>query len=111
MSFDSSTIVAIATPPGQGGIGVIRMSGAEAASIAGRVFRRGRQGEAVQFTARRSHRVFYGKIVRTETEETIDEVILTWMSAPKTYTREDTVEISCHGGVIPLTETLRLLIR
>jgi tRNA modification GTPase len=107
--MDSSTIAAIATPAGEGGIGVVRMSGSEAAAIATRIFRRnGRSSRTLSLRQTDSHRLYYGTIVDPSTGEAIDEVLLAWMAAPHTYTREDTVELSCHGGPVPLRETLRV---
>lgn len=107
--LDSATIAAISTPPGQGGLGVIRISGPEAPEIARRIFRSAK-GQPIQLTAKRSHRVFYGRILDPATGALIDEVLLTWLAAPHSYTTEDTVEISCHGGRMPLQETLRVAI-
>jgi tRNA modification GTPase len=105
--MDSGTIAAIATPPGEGGIGVIRISGPEAADIARQIFRRpGNRRVDLQRTA--SHRLLYGTIDDPATGERIDDVLLAWMRGPHTYTREDVVEISCHGGPVPLRETLRV---
>ena len=109
--LDNATIAAIATPAGEGGIGVVRISGTEAATIAGRVFRRmGRVPVTVDLATTESHRLLYGRIVDPTTGEPIDEVLLGWMAGPHTYTREDTVELSCHGGPIPLQETLRVVL-
>ena len=109
--LDNATIAAIATPAGEGGIGVVRISGTEAAAIAGRVFRRpGRRATALQLDPAESHRLHYGRIVDPASGELIDEVLLGWMAGPHTYTKEDTVEISCHGGPLPLQETLRVVL-
>jgi tRNA modification GTPase len=107
--LDSSTIAAISTPPGQGGLGVIRISGTDAAEIASRIFRSA-SGRALALTPQHSHRVFYGRIVDPVTGGLIDEVLLTWLAGPHSYTMEDTVEISCHGGQLPVRETLRVVI-
>lgn len=107
--LDFGTIAAISTPPGQGGLGIIRISGPEAAGIAGRIFRPAGD-RPVALTPERTHRVFYGRIVDPVNESQIDEVLLTWLAAPHSYTTEDTVEISCHGGRVPLQETLRVVI-
>jgi len=107
--MDSSTIAAIATPAGEGGIGVVRVSGPEAAAIAARIFRRaGRSPRPLTLAPAESHRLFYGSIVDPSNDLPIDEVLLAWMAGPHTYTREDTVELSCHGGPVPLRETLRV---
>ncbi|MBA3378864.1 MAG: tRNA uridine-5-carboxymethylaminomethyl(34) synthesis GTPase MnmE, partial [Chloroflexia bacterium] len=109
--LDNATIAAIATPAGEGGIGIVRVSGAGAAAIAGRVFRRmGRAPVTVDLTTTESHRLLYGRIVDPATGDLIDEVLLGWMAGPHTYTREDTVELSCHGGPVPLRETLRVVL-
>ena len=108
--MDNATIAAIATPAGVGGIGVVRVSGNEAAEIAGAVFRRGANGQKVDLRRTASHRLLFGRVVDPTTEATIDEVLLAWMAGPRTYTREDTVELSCHGGPVPLRETLRVLL-
>lgn len=109
--LDSATIAAIATPAGEGGIGVVRISGSEAASVAARVFRKaGRTATTLDLAATESHRLHHGRIVDPATGDLIDEVLLGWMAAPHTYTREDTVELSCHGGPVPLQETLRVVL-
>jgi tRNA modification GTPase len=102
------TIAAIATPPGEGGIGIIRLSGPESANIASRIFRRGAQGRAVDVSALGSHRLYYGSIVDPEAERTIDEVMLVHMAPPHSYTREAVVEIHCHGGPLPVKRILEL---
>lgn len=103
--IDSGTIAAIATPVGEGGIGVIRMSGDDAAAVASKVFRTPR-GASMDVASKESHSLHYGHIV--DGEQPIDDVLLAWMKGPNTYTREDTVEISCHGGPVPLREVLRV---
>ena len=95
--MSSGTITAIATPLGEGGLAVIRISGPDAVGVAERIFvpagkRTVRPGAAA------THTVHYGHIVRDGRR--IDEVLLTVLRAPRTFTREDTVEISCHGGVL-----------
>lgn len=105
--MDSGTIAAIATPTGEGGIGVIRISGPDAAAIARQIFHRP-GGKSVDLTTTASHRLLYGTIDDPTTGERIDDVLLAWMRGPHTYTREDVVEISCHGGPVPLRETLRV---
>ena len=97
------TITAISTPLGEGAIGIVRLSGTDAIAIANKVFK-GKNLESVT-----SHTINYGHIV--ENEETIDEVMVSVMRAPKTFTREDVVEINTHGGVAVTNEILQLLIR
>ncbi|MGB3330721.1 MAG: tRNA uridine-5-carboxymethylaminomethyl(34) synthesis GTPase MnmE, partial [Thermomicrobiales bacterium] len=112
MPIDNATIAAIATPPGEGGIGIIRISGPDAAPIANAIFRRHRRPQAGDFdlTASESHRLHYGAIVDPSTDAAIDDVLLAWMRGPHTFTKQDTVEISCHGGPLPLRETLRVVL-
>jgi tRNA modification GTPase len=93
VNFDD-TIVAIATPLGEGGLAVLRVSGPEATGIADKIF----VGKGKPSTAP-SHTLHFGKIIRDG--NTIDEVLLAVLRAPRTFTREDTVEISCHGGILP----------
>ena len=106
--LDTATIAAIATPPGEGGIGVVRISGPDAADIAGRIFHRAGRKRPLDLRAVESHRLLFGTVVDPATQQPVDEVLLAWMAGPHTYTREDTVELSCHGGPVPLQETLRL---
>lgn len=93
----NDTIAAISTPPGEGGIGIVRLSGREAVAIAGRIFR-AKNGRDIT-TARR--RVWYGQAF-DEHGGVIDEVLLHVMRAPNSYTREDVVEFNAHGGAGPL---------
>src|SRR5690606_36211653 len=98
------------TPIGDGGIGIVRLSGPASAEIAGRLFRRRPGGPPVDVGRLESHRLNYGYIVDPATGTVVDEVLLARMAAPRTYTREDVVEISCHGGPLPVREVLRLTI-
>lgn len=99
------TIAAIATPLGEGGIGIIRVSGPEALQIAKIIF----QAKNKNWTKAGSHRLFYGNIVDRE-GMVVDEVLLSYMKAPHTYTREDVVEINCHGGIVPLRRVLEMVL-
>lgn len=93
----TDTIAAIATPVGEAGLAVIRISGLDALAVATRVFRpAGRRGVAPDQAP--SHTVHYGHVVRDGV--VVDEVLLTVLRAPRTFTREDTAEISCHGGLL-----------
>lgn len=94
------TIAAIATPIGSGGIGVIRISGPEAIETASRIFR----GCDVHRLA--SHAARYGAVVSPDTEEPVDDVLLTVFRAPHSYTGEDVAEVSCHGGITTLRAVL-----
>ncbi|HSH93454.1 MAG TPA: tRNA uridine-5-carboxymethylaminomethyl(34) synthesis GTPase MnmE [Roseimicrobium sp.] len=101
------TIAAIATPLGEGGLAVIRISGSSALSVADRVFQpAGKAGIRPSLAA--SHTVHYGHIVRGD--DRIDEILLTVMRAPRTFTREDVVEISCHGGLLPARAVLSVIL-
>jgi len=95
--MNKDTIAAISTPEGAGGISIVRLSGKDALKIADKVF--SSSGGAAPSTYE-SHTVRHGYVNVPETEEAIDEVLLTVMRSPKTYTREDVVEINCHGGMI-----------
>ncbi len=95
--FDD-TIAAIATPLGEGGLAVVRISGAEAFAVADKIFLPSGKS-SLKPSAAPTHTIHYGKIVRHG--ETVDEVLLAVLRAPRTFTREDTVEISCHGGILP----------
>ncbi len=102
------TIVALATPLGQSGIGIVRISGTKSFSIAQKIFRSS-NGSRVNWSS--TFRTHYGWIVTPEEREVVDEVLLTLMRSPRTYTREDIVEINCHGGPLPLRKTLELGLR
>src|SRR5256885_14957915 len=104
--MQNDTIAAIATPPGSGGIGVIRVSGPEAFALAQPLLRR--PGGCTGIPP--SHLLTYGQIVDPSTEEIVDEVLVAFMSAPRTYTREDVVEIQGHGGPLVLQRILRLVL-
>ena len=110
MALDAGTIAAVATGAGAAGIGVIRVSGPDAADIAGRIFRRGHRRRPLDLTTVASHRLLYGFVVDPADGATLDEVMLGWMAAPRTFTGEDTVELSCHGGPVTLGEVLRVVL-
>ena len=92
------TIAAIATPLGEGGLAVVRISGPAAFAVADEVFQPSGKS-SLKPSAAPTHTIHYGRIVRHG--ETVDEVLLSVLRAPRTFTREDTVEISCHGGLLP----------
>ena len=103
------TIAAIATAPGEAGIGIVRVSGTLALTIAAEVFRSPRSVSPTQLP---THTLTYGHVIdATESDEIIDEVLLGIMHAPKTYTGEDIVEFNCHGGTIPLTAVLDVVVK
>lgn len=101
------TIAAIATPLGEGGIGIIRISGSKAYAIGDAIFR---SSNAVPLAKRQDRSVQYGNIT-DETGKTIDEVLLLIMKGPHSYTAEDILEIQCHGGRQSLQEILSLVLR
>jgi len=106
------TICAISTPPGVSGIGIVRLSGPDTYKIIEKIFTPGKitgKREKIKIEKIPSHTVHYGHII--ENGRIIDEVLLTIMKAPKSYTREDMAEIGCHGGIIPLKEVLNLCIK
>lgn len=105
--IEEETIVAISTPLGESGIGIVRLSGKNSLNIVNKIFKpkSGKNlGEVPTFS------VHFGYIVNPENNLTVDEVIVVVMKAPKTYTREDIVEINCHGGIIPIRKVLELCI-
>ena len=104
--MDGSTIAAIATPAGRGGIGIVKVSGIDALDITGNIFRRSGSGT----TSFQSHRLYHGHIIDPGSGRIIDEVLMGVMRAPHTYTREDVVEINAHSGHIVLQNILDLLL-
>ncbi len=102
---DEATICAISTPPGEGGIGIVRLSGTEAVRIAESLFRSPR---GVKLESVLSRSLVYGHIV--ENGRKIDEVLVSVMRAPHTYTREDIVEINCHSGIAALRTVLDMVL-
>jgi tRNA modification GTPase len=101
------TIVAIATPLGEGGLAVLRLSGARAFAIADQCFEPVGKS-SLKPSAAPTHTIQFGKIIRDG--KVIDEVLLAVLRAPRTFTREDTVEISCHGGLLPAKLVLDALL-
>lgn len=102
----TETIAAISTAIGESGIGIVRMSGKESSNIAKQVFQRAKDKE---IKATDNKRLLYGNIM--DNGEIIDEVLIAFMDAPYTYTREEMVEIYCHGGIIPVKKILELLLK
>jgi tRNA modification GTPase len=100
------TICAIATPIGEGGIGIIKISGPEAQEIAAKLFRPYTSSDSFE-----SHRLQYGTIRDPNSQEVVDEVLLSFMAGPHTYTRENVVEINCHGGYLVLSRVLELALQ
>lgn len=103
--IQEETISAVATALGEGGIGIIRLSGVKAIAIATGLFR-GIKGKTAADVS--SHQAAYGHIIDPATNRVVDEVLLLVMRSPRSYTREDVVEIHCHGGPAPLKKILEL---
>ncbi len=106
MEFD--TIAAISTPMGEGAIAIVRLSGEEAFEIGEKVFK-GMKGSSMKEFA--SHTIHYGHIVDPDTEQVIEEVMVSVMRGPKTFTREDIIEINCHGGMVSVNRVLQLVLK
>ena len=105
LPLEGDTIVAVSTPFGTGGIGIVRLSGPDAEKTAARIFRPKPPPESLP-----SHRFTYGHIQDPRDGDVIDEVLMVVMRAPRTYTREDIVEIHCHGGALPVRRILELVV-
>ena len=105
MHFD--TIAAISTPAGEGAIAIVRLSGDEAVQIADRVFR---SPSGKKLIEEQSHTIHYGHLVNPSSGETVEEVMVSLMKAPKTFTREDVVEVNCHGGIVAVNRVLALIL-
>jgi len=103
--FNEATIAAIATPPGAGGIGIIRVSGPQSQAILQQLFQP--KNPPRDFI---SHKLYFGAIVHPKTRAVIDEVLAVYMRAPQTYTREDVVEIQGHGSYLLLQEILAQIV-
>ena len=103
--YHEDTITAISTPSGEGGIGIIRVSGPDAPALAEQLIRLSGSGGL------QSHRFSYGILIDTATGETVDEVMVVLMRAPRSYTREDLLEIQCHGGSLLVQRVLGLVLR
>src|SRR5437868_404873 len=97
------TIAAIATPPGIGGVGIVRISGPEAFTVGEAIFH---ASGTESSDPPPSHLLTYGHAVDSITNETLDEVLAAFMRAPRTYTREDVVELQAHGGPLVLRRIL-----
>ncbi|MFQ5914893.1 MAG: tRNA uridine-5-carboxymethylaminomethyl(34) synthesis GTPase MnmE, partial [Nitrospinota bacterium] len=101
------TIAAIATPPGEGGIGIVRLSGPRALEVASRVFSPYSGADPREFT---SHTVHLGHVVDPSTEGPVDEAYLVLMRAPRSFTGEEIVELHGHGGRVSLQAILNVVI-
>jgi tRNA modification GTPase len=106
MEFD--TIAAISTPMGEGAIAIVRLSGDQAFEIGDKVFK-GMKGSSMKEFA--SHTIHYGHIIDPDTEQVVEEVMVSVMRGPKTFTREDIIEINCHGGLVSVNKVLQLVLK
>lgn len=104
VSTEFDTIAAISTPPGEGGISIIRISGVDALKTASQIYR-GKDLNKVN-----SHTINYGHIIDPENGNEVDEVMVSVMRAPHTYTKEDIVEINCHGGIVATNRILQIIL-
>ncbi|MGD8624523.1 MAG: tRNA uridine-5-carboxymethylaminomethyl(34) synthesis GTPase MnmE, partial [Anaerolineae bacterium] len=102
------TIAAISTPTGEGGIGIVRLTGPQSAPILDRLFAPATGRPAGALAPRTLH---YGRVVDPDTGQVVDEVLAAYMPAPRTYTRQDVVEINGHGGIVALRRILELCLR
>ena len=100
--YTRDTIAAISTPPGNGGIGIIRVSGPKAAIIGDTIFKPAKDGGLI------SHRFYFGAIWDRQANEMVDEAMAVIMRAPNSYTREDVLELHCHGGMLVVERVLAL---
>ena len=101
MDFD--TITSISTPMGEGAIGIVRLSGPQAIEIGDTLYKGKKKLSEVD-----THTINYGHIIDPETNETVEEVMISVLRAPKTFTREDIIEINCHGGILTINRILEL---
>ncbi|WP_033827343.1 tRNA uridine-5-carboxymethylaminomethyl(34) synthesis GTPase MnmE [Bacillus andreraoultii] len=105
--MDIDTIAAISTPLGEGAIGIVRISGQNALPIIDNIFK-GPSGKKLREVP--SHTIHYGHIFDPKEQKIIEEVMVSVMKAPKTFTREDVVEINCHGGLLSVNRVLELVL-
>lgn len=102
------TIAAISTPMGEGAIAIVRLSGPQAIQIADRIYK-GPKGKTISSVE--SHTIHYGHIVDKRTDRVVEEVMVSVLKAPRTFTREDVIEINCHGGIVTVNQVLQLALR
>lgn len=101
--MDLDTITSISTPMGEGAIGIVRLSGPQAVEIADKLYKGKHLLNDVP-----SHTINYGHIIDPESKEVVEEVMVSVLRAPKTFTREDIIEINCHGGILTINRVLGL---
>ncbi|WHY77634.1 tRNA uridine-5-carboxymethylaminomethyl(34) synthesis GTPase MnmE [Neobacillus sp. WH10] len=106
MEFD--TIAAISTPMGEGAIAIVRLSGDDAIQIADKLFK---SIGGKRLTEVASHTIHYGHLLDSKSDEVVEEVMVSVMKAPKTFTKEDVVEINCHGGIVSVNRVLQHVLK
>jgi len=106
--MELDTIAAISTPLGEGAIAMVRLSGEDAIQIADRLFK---APSNKRLTEVDSHTIHYGHMIDPTTNDVVEEVMVSLMRGPKTFTREDVVEINCHGGIVTVNRVLQLVIQ
>ncbi|MFC5543049.1 MAG: tRNA uridine-5-carboxymethylaminomethyl(34) synthesis GTPase MnmE [Bacilli bacterium] len=106
--METDTIAAISTPMGEGAIAIVRLSGDEAVQIADKIFK---SPNNKKLQDQPTHTIHYGHLIDPKTEKAVEEVMVSVMRAPKTFTREDVVEINCHGGIVSVNRVLNLVLR
>lgn len=104
--FENDTIAAVSTPQGTGGVSIIRISGADSFNIAKKIFK-----GTKNFMDMKSHTISHGFIIDTKTGEIADEVLVSKMAKPNSFTGEDTVEINCHGGIVVTGRVLTIVLK
>lgn len=102
--YQVDTIAAISTALGEGAIGIVRLSGVDAVEIANQVFK-GKELAQVP-----SHTIHYGHVINPRSKQTVDEVMLSVMRGPRSFTREDIIEINCHGGIVAVQRVLEMVL-
>jgi tRNA modification GTPase len=108
MKMITDTIAAISTPMGEGAIAIVRLSGDEAVQIADKIFK---SPNNKKLQEQQTHTIHYGHLIDPNTGDVVEEVMVSLMRAPKTFTREDVVEINCHGGIVSVNRVLQLVLR
>jgi len=106
--YVDDTIAAISTPPGVGGIGIVRVSGKDSVKIVDKIFK---NPKGKKLSSVKTHTIHYGYICNPDENQVIDEVLVSVMREPHTYTREDVVEINCHGGIVSTRNVLEQVLK
>ena len=104
--MEMDTISAISTPMGEGAIAIVRLSGDNAVEIANRIYK-----GKISLIDVTSHTINYGHIIDPSTEEVVEEVMVSVLRAPRTFTKEDIIEINCHGGIVSVNKVLELILK